>query len=278
MEWKKAKNYTIIFLLVINCLFFVLNVIKKNDTRLSSEDVHTVSKVLKSRGITLNCQLPEDYSDMGQLNMRAYEYDNIVLQEIFFDKISGVRRTEEGGDTVFIGEDGKLTVSDERVSFQGYADEAVTDEASAEKVAQKYVNGLNGKFTDYRERIGGATDDGYFFEYRQSFHNRLVFSNYLKAWIGNDGSVELIFNYQQPVEYKGSKEDIISAAEAVYAASKVIAADFTATTVDVVEKGYYLSERRGADELTAVPEYKIYVDGGVTAYYVNAYSGDVVRD
>lgn len=277
MEWKKAKNYTIVFLIVINCLFFVLNIIKHSESRLSGEDIRAVTTVLKNKGITLNCQLPEDFSDMGQLYMRAYEYDNIVLQEIFFGKISGVRRTEEDGDIVFSGNEGVLTVSSDSIRFVGQGD-AVQDEETAALRLEKYVNELNNRFTDYRVRISAPVDGGYFFEYYQSFQNQLVFSNYLKAWVYDDGKTELVFNYQQPLEYKGSREEIISADEAVYAASKQIASDFTATTVDKVEKGYYLTERQGSGELAAVPQYKVYVDGGTTAYYVNAYSGDVVKD
>lgn len=279
MEWKKAKNYTIVFLIVINCLFFVLNIVKLSETRLSAEDIRAVSTVLKDRGITLNCELPEDFSDMGQLYMRSYEYDNIVLQEIFFGKISGVRRTEEDGDIVFSGDKGRLTVSSDCVRFEGeLGGRLVIDEDTAAAYLAGYVNELNRRFTDYRERVKFAADGGYYFEFGQRFHNQLVLSNYLKAWVYENGKIEIVFNYQQPVEYKGSKEEIISADEAVYAASKSIMADFVATTIDGVEKGYYLTERHGSGELAAVPQYKVYVDGGTAAYYVNAYSGDVVKD
>jgi hypothetical protein len=45
-----------------------------------------------------------------------------------------------------------------------------------------------------------------------------------------------------------------------------------------VEKGYYLTERHGNGDLAAIPQYKVYFDEGRRAYYVNAYSGDVMED
>lgn len=278
MEWKKAKNYIIIFLIIINCVFFVFNVIKRSQTRLGAEEIQAVSQVLRQRGITLNCELPEDYSAMGQLYMRPYEYDNIVLQEIFFGKIDGIRRTEGNGDIIFTGDGASLTVSSDSVHFEGSISQSADSKETASLAVESYVRELNLKFTDYRPRISVETDDGYFFEYSQSFHSKAVFSNYLRARVYKDGKIDIVFNYQQPLEYKGVKEQIISADEAVYAASSAILNDYTQTTIDGVEKGYYLTERHGSGELAAVPQYKIYVDGGESAYYVNAYSGDVIRD
>ena len=277
MEWKKAKNYTIIFLAVINCLLFGFNFVKHGETRIGAREAETLSVVLQRKGITLNCDLPADFSDMGQLYMRAYEYDNIVLQEIFFDTISGVRRTEQDGDIIFSRNDDRFTVSRGSVSFEKKLDHNINDSNTALAAVEDYVRELNNSFTDYRQRVSGETEDGYFFEFRQNYQNQPVFSNYLNVWAGRDGSLKIVFNYQQPLEYKGSKGKIISAQEAVYAASKVISEDFRVTTVDRVEKGYYLSERQGSGELAAVPQYKVYVDGCASAYYVNAYSGDVVR-
>lgn len=279
MEWKKAKNYTIIFLIAVNCMLMALNLIKHNETRLSSEDITAVTKVLADRGITISCQLPEDFSSMEQLYMRAYEYDNIVLQDIFFGKISGVRRTEAGGDIIFSGEEGILILSDEKVTFRSETQAPENTEA-AKAYVQKYVDSLNFNFADYREKLIKETNDGYYFEYGQSFHNRLVLSNYLKAWVSYEGIAEIEFNYQQPIDYKGSSETIISANEAVYAAADAILQDNAVAVVDMVEKGYCLNEKQGTDYLVAVPQYKIYVDyeGERAAYFVNAYSGDVTED
>lgn len=278
MEWKKAKNYTIVFLILVNCLFFTLNLVKRSETRLNGEDIQRADKVLQRKGLTLNCELPVDFSPMGQLYMRSYEYDNIVLQEIFFGKVGGIRRTEDGEDIVFNSDNASLTISGDSVRFEGMLDLAPQTKDEAALALDSYIKALNEHFTDYRERISGETKDGYFFEYRQSFQKQPVFSNYLKADVYNDGKIQIVFNYQQPIEYKGSQEDIISADEAVYAASAAILNDFTATTIDGVEKGYFLTERHGSGELAAVPQYKIYVDGGGVAYYVNAYSGDVIKD
>lgn len=278
MEWKKAKNYTIIFLIILNLLFFVLNIIKRSEYRLSAADISAVSEVIEKRGIVLNCELPANFSPMGQLYMRAFEYDNLELQEAFFGTISGVRRVDANDDIIFSRDDDTLTVASDSVSFNGTLEDIPADMTAAGDAVQVYVDALNDYFGDYSLNIENETDEGYYFEYMQSFQNQPVFSNYLKAWIGKDGTVQLTFNYQQPIEYKGIREDIISADEAVYAASRLIDADFTAASVDAVEKGYFLTERHGNGELAAVPQYKIYVNGGSGSYYVNAYSGDATTD
>lgn len=278
MEWKKAKNYTIIFLVILNLIFFVLNMVKGSQYRLSAADISAVSRVIEKRGIILNCELPSNFSPMGQLYMREFEYDNLELQGIFFGTISGVRRVDADNDIIFSRDDDTLTVSTDCVSYVGTLDDIPGDMTGAGDAVEVYVDALNDYFGDYSLNIQNETQDGYYFEYMQSFQNQQVFSNYLKAWVGKDGSIQLTFNYQQPVEYKGIREDIISADEAVYAASGLIDADFSAASVDAVEKGYFLTERYGNGELAAVPQYKIYVNGGSASYYVNAYSGDAVAD
>jgi hypothetical protein len=215
---------------------------------------------------------------MGQLYMRAYEYDEIELQEVFFGELNGVRRSQSGSQKVFARDEGTLTVSDDVVVFEGVLG-GFTDELETTATAvDEYVKQLNNDFADYSINIMDEVDDGFYFEYRQRFRNKAVFSNYLKALVKHDGTVKITFNYQQPLEYKGTREDIISADEAVYSAVPTIEKSYTTATVDKVELGYYLVERMGSDELAAVPHYKVYVNGGTTAYYVNAYSGDVTED
>lgn len=278
MEWNKAKNYVIIVLIIINCVFCVLNIIKHGKTRLDSESISDTKTVLASKGVTLNCDLPKDFSPMGQLYMKDYEYDYIELQEIFFGTISGVIRTQEGSDIVFSKDESVLRVSGNEVSFEdGGAGVFGTVEDAASAV-NKYVKGLNDEFADYSLRMNGDTDSGWYFEYRQRFHGQSVFSNFLKAKVDRNGKMSIKFNWQQPVEYRGSKESIISPAEAVYCASDLIKLEKGNSTVDRVERGYYLTERHGEGRLAAVPWYKIYVNGGSSAYYVNAYSGDVTED
>jgi hypothetical protein len=210
--------------------------------------------------------------------MRAYEYDEIELQEVFFGELNGVRRTQSDNQKVFTRDEGVLTVSDSVVVFEGVLGGFEDEPETTANAVDEYVKKLNNNFADYSVHITDEVDDGYYFEYRQRFRNKSVFSNYLKAWVKHDGTVRLVFNYQQPIEYKGSREDIISADEAVYAAVPNIEKSFTAASVDEVELGYYLVERTGSSELVAVPHYKVYVNGGTAAYYVNAYSGAVIED
>lgn len=278
MEWNKAKNYIIIVLIIINCVFCALNIIKKGKTRLDSESVSDTRAVLSSRGIALNCDLPKDFSPMGQLYMKDYEYDYIELQEIFFGSINGVIRTQEGSDIVFSRDESTLTVSADGVCFESEGTGELGGADEAETAIGEYVRGLNAEFADYSPRMSGDTEKGRCFEYRQRFHGQPVFSNYLKAEVEQNGKISIKFNWQQPVEYKGSKENIISPVEAVYCASSLIKQKHGTASVDGVEKGYYLTERHGEGQLAAAPWYKIYINGGRAAYYVNAYSGDVAED
>ena len=279
MEWKKTKNYTIAFLLVINCIFLAMNIVRHKRTTLGSDDVAALVDVLGKKNIILNCDLPSSYSGMEPLYMRPYEYDNIELQEIFFGKISGVKRTDSGSSTIFTNGSSTLTVKGDTVTFEGSASTQAANEDEAYMLISGYVDELNYSFADYRKRLVKQIDDGFYFELGQNYQRRHIFSNYLKAWVKNNGSIKLVFNYQQPVEYKGSREDIISANEAVYAASKVIEADNKGgAVINNAEIGYFLTEQSGSDEQAAIPQYKIYVNDSESAYFVNAYSGDVTRD
>lgn len=278
MEWNKAKNYVIIVLIIINCVFCVFNIVKKHQTRLDNEAINDGVTVLSARGITLNCDLPGSFAPMGQLYMRDFEYDYIELQEMFFDTISGVIRTQDGSDIVFSKDEATLVVSGSEVSFENENGGVYSNLEEAAQAVEEYVKKLNNEFSDYSPRISSETDNGWYFEYRQRFQGQPVFSNYFKAEVRKNGRLTIKFNWQQPVEYKGSKEDIISPVEAIYCAASLIEQQYGGGAVDGVEKGYYLVERHGEGQLAAVPWYKIYINGGSGAYYVNAYSGDVMED
>lgn len=279
MEWNKAKNYTIVFLVVINILFLGLNIINSRKNILRQEQIDDISLVLKDNNIILSGELPEKFRPMSQLSMSIYDYDYIKLQKIFFGDINNIRRTEEFSRIIFTEGNNRLSIDGNDIEFTGMIDDIPADGESAVGLANKYIKKINGLFGDYSLDGILDTDNAYQIEYLQRYGEYQVFSNNMTIVISAQGNLNIKLKYYQPVEYKGSKSSVISADEALFVILGKIKEEYPDERINIksVELGYYLSENSESvgGMLTAIPHYRISIEDKGKYYYVNGYSGAV---
>lgn len=261
MEWAKAKNFTILLLIIINIMLLGLNINKNSDNVVSNDRVQNISNVCRNNNININCSLPDTVMPASQLAIREYSYDYVKLQQIFFGTISDVNRTNSYNSIIFTKNDKRMVVEGSKVIYNGPREDS-----------KKYVNGINELLGSFN--IQKMTGDTVF--YYQSFGREPVFSNYICIENSNDSRMSITVNFSTIVRSVGAKETVIGSDEALYAAIKSITSDIDGQrNILSVERGYYDSRTALSEEGAIPPVYAIYVNDRV--YFVNAYTGSCYK-
>ncbi len=261
MEWSKAKNFTLLLLIIINIMLLVLNIYKNRDNVVSSERINNITNVCSRNNIKINCALPEDITAAYQIGIREYNYDYVKLQQIFFGSITDVKRTNDLNSVIFTRDDEKLVVENSKAVFTGKQKDYTA--------CLEGINELLGNFDIKRERSDIVC-------YYQSYGKMPVFSNYICVDNSKEGITEITLNYSEILKSVGARENVIGSDEAVYSAISAINEDFQGEkTITAVEKGYYDSRTALTHEGAIPPVYGVYVNDRV--YFVNAYTGVCYR-
>lgn len=279
MNWNKAKNYTIIFLVLVNIILLVLNFVDSRKTVLNQDDINDLTTVLNNNDIVMSCELPSKFKPMGTLGVESYEYDLIKVQRIFFEDISTVKRSEEFETIIFSKDNSRLQIKNNHLEFSTETGEAVDNINKALEIANGYEKKLRTITDGFKLKTSNEQEEGYSIIYMKTTSEFTLFSSYVQVDITKEGALRLTMEGLAIQDMSVAKSDIISAPEAVFMTVDNIKKEFKNTYVNItdVELGYYIatSEEESGVGMSAIPHYRIEVDGGHRVYYVNAYSGSV---
>lgn len=261
MEWAKAKNFTLILLVVINIMLLGLNIHKNRNNVVSSERINNITNVCSRNNIKINCTLPQDITAAAQIGIREYNYDYVKLQQIFFGSMTDVKRTNDLSSVIFSRNNEKLVVENSKVVFTGEKKDYTSCINS--------INELLGNFDIKRETDRIQC-------YYQSYNGLPVFSNYIFVDNSQQNITTITLNYSEILRSVGSRENVIGSDEALYSAINAINDDIQGEkTVFAVKKGYYDSRTALSQEGAIPPVYAVYVNDSI--YFVNAYTGICYR-
>ncbi len=271
MEWTKAKNYTIVFLIVLNVILFGFNIYKSMENRISSERINDLTALLEQKNITLACPLPRGYSPMARIELNDYSYDLLELERMFMAGESNVRRTEEYNSIVFMSDRSRLIIKDDTISYTTTLDAPFSSDKEEREYADKLIASVNKSFGSYRFNSVSETENGHILKYYEKAEGRNVFSSFAYFTIKGE-NVSLALRFTPLGDELNEKVIIFAADEAVYSACDIMTRDNKKPVITNVELGYYsLASDTGYDSY-AVPFYIIMC--GSNEYYVNAYTGE----
>lgn len=291
MDWKKAKNYTIIFLLLLNAMLFVLNIVKYNRYGLSPNQEKAVVAVLEKNNITLEADIPTTFMPMAQLELKNSAYDSLELQRIFFGENKNIKRTEEFEKTIFsfqaenaTEENEILTINSNNALYENNnaMKEFKLDEKSALKLTEPYVKKIGEAFTPLTLFNVSVYDDYICVEYDFEYLKKKLFNNRVTFKIYPYGKLQCQFSYLEPIQMTGEKTDICSADEALFSFYKGISGNYPegeekGIKIIKMDLGYYSEDYLNGDsQLIAVPHYRIYIKDIDEPYFINAYNGNMV--
>ncbi len=270
MEWTKAKNYTIIFLIVLNIALFGFNIYKSLGSRISSERINDLTALLEQKNITLACPLPRSYRPMAKIEVSDYDFDLLKLENIFMSGESNVKRTEEYNSIVFMSDKSRLIINGSTISYTTTADEPFPSEKAEKEYADSLIASINKSFGNYKFHSRSDTENGHLLKYYEKAEGRNVFSNFAYFTI-NGKNISLALRYVSLGSEMNESTVIYAADEAVYSAYELMLKDNKKPVITNVELGYYSLESEN-NESYAVPFYIIMCGG--REYYVNAYTGE----
>lgn len=281
MDWKKAKNYTILFLLALNIMLFTLNLIKLNKYNLSQGQKKAINTILNNNNISIKSEIPDNFKPMPQIILKSPTYDTIELQNIFFNNINDIKRTEEFEKTIFSIKNESLTIDGNYALYENKntSESFQLNEKNALKKIEKCINTIEKKFDTFKLSNMIENENYITFQYDQSYIDNIIFNNNIIFTVYSDGSFTCSLSYFEPVHITGDKSDICSADEALFSFYKEIKNTIDENAINIIDMdlGYFIEDYAQNDsEITAVPHYRIFIDGVDEPYYINAYNNSMI--
>ena len=70
MDTKLAKNYTIIFLIILNLVLFILSFLLEEKYKITKEQENTIVSYLEKENVKIYADLPKKYYPMPEISMK----------------------------------------------------------------------------------------------------------------------------------------------------------------------------------------------------------------
>lgn len=277
MDWKKAVNYTIVFLVFLNAILFSLNIFRQRNVTVGQVRQSGLNTLLNKNGISLSCSLPVKYFPMASIYTENYTFDPLKLRGVFFSDSSKVMRTDKDSKIIFTEGSNTLTIDKYDVCYTEKTGKIVENSQEARNEAAVYADKINSLFGKYSYSSTYATKNGIMVNYYEKVNGYSFFNNYFTVSFNKDGSREISFSYRVPVKQNGEKNDVLASDEAVFALINSIKENRKGekSIIQDVALGYYKKDNTSEEE-SVQPYYKIVADGNI--YYVNACSGRVLDE
>ncbi|MBR1735553.1 MAG: two-component system regulatory protein YycI [Firmicutes bacterium] len=277
MNWKRAKNFMMICLIALNIVLFYLNITNSGKYIITDERKNAIFDFAEKNNIKINADIPEEFMPDRQINIKRQNYDIMELQNIFFNNTNGLKRTEEFDKTIIVDDDESILIQNNTVSYErnSYDENFELTEEKARETGDYFLKRIGEKFVklDADRMIKDGTH--YTMTYSQKLNDMKIFNNYLTVDVYEDGFISARFTYSPVGEITGVNADICSADEALFVFINEIGAtrdNDDGIVIDKMDYGYYAFAEDINGTVTAVPHYRIFIEGEDMPYYINAYS------
>lgn len=276
MDWDKAKNYTIISLIILNILLLSLNLFNLRKNMLTNTQKKDITQVLENNSIYLDCDIPDKFQPMPSLSMDMYEFDQIKMQKLFFSDMSKVVRTNNKDEVIFKQDNNQLILMNNTFKYTGIINE-INEEKEAKSVSNTYIHNLSSVLGNYDLYNEKRISNGYSFEYFQRYNRYNIFIN--KAVVNiYKNNIEITGVYYKLNENNINNSEIISADEALFSAMWVIKQEYnTKALINDIDLGYYYNNSLNNKSIVAVPSYRLVMSDN-SVFYINGYSGLVEQE
>lgn len=279
MNLKKSKNYTITFLILLNLILLLFNIVNNKKNHLSDTQISAITEVLSKDGISIETELPEQFEPSPQYSAKSASYDLLELQNIFFQGSESVKRTEEFDKTIFSSPDASLSIQNGVILYENTqpADGYSYNKNDITELCSFYTSKLNGHYSNLT--LDKYTDFGGYSTvlYTDSINGGKIYSNYLLAYVYNDMTYSIKAAYNEFPELVGEKIEICSADEAlfIFCNSFKKLYDISNIVIESMDLGYYTADNYSSTFVNLIPHYRIFITGDETPYYVNAYTSSM---
>jgi len=282
MEWERAKNYILVFFLLLNIGLGIMLFIEDRRYALTGDQERLIRTVLNQNGIIIY-ELPlQRFSPMQQLDVTGFYYDTDALLEIFFPNPGLVTVSYQFGGEVFQYGNRHMSITNGFIFFDDpdgfHHDSAgILSEDWAVSLSDMFISS---HFPDFI--LDGIIEfnDAIRIIYRQQYSGRFVHSNFIEFLVTPIGINQIEMQFGEIRGHSGTPVMIFSPDEALLTFVQRVRhmaqeAPMTINFMDLVYFQEYVSDQYYV--YTAVPFYRIFTACGEgRPFLINAFTNVII--
>ncbi len=210
MDWARAKNILILIFVLLNLFLLSMMTDLFNFDNISGEAIDSTLKVLKDRGIIVNCEIPVYNKPIGTLISSDTMFDKDLIIKCFF---GDEKYIEDDLGTGIMAVCGNKELMIDKANTFVYKNKAPKEpiDLNNVKAVHSYLTdlfkGLDVSFEKFHiDRVEELPDGQKNYIFRQKKDGFWLYSNYVYITISKSGIIYLKYNMRNVDEFtKGQK-------------------------------------------------------------------------
>lgn len=282
MNWSKAKNIIIIFLIFLNIILMLGLTYNTDKNKLSVKEENAITKLLNQNNIQIQTEIPKDYSPMPTISLVYKQQDITELKTIFFGNSEDVKYSVEFDSNILKKDNITLTIKNNMIEYINLDNAGNLDEFSeddAKKVVEQLIKtNLKPQFRNYKFGSLSTNNNKYYLVYYNFYNKYKFFDNYIVFCIANQGIESIKIKQYDIAGSLGINKEICSVDEALLTFMyEILKTHKDSIIINKIELGYIVQEeaKKGIDG-RIIPCYKISIQGD-KSIYINAYTNTLVK-
>ncbi|MCL2285564.1 MAG: hypothetical protein FWC32_04275 [Firmicutes bacterium] len=283
MDWERAKNYILVFFLLLNIALGIMLAIENRRYVMTGDQERLIRTVLNRNNIGMYTIPIRRFPPMRPLEVTGFYYNQEELKQILFENPDAVEREEHAWRSIFRYGDSRLEISNGFIEYRNpngfrqrgsatillqLANEVTY--AAAVRLTDMFINSYYPDFIFDGYRLG---EDEIRIIYRQQYRGILVHSNSIEFLVTPVGIREIEMQFGQIRGYVAEPMAIFSPDEALLAFAQRVRhiteeRPIHINRIDLVYFQSYISDQFGPYH--AVPFYRIFTQCEDEPFLINA--------
>ena len=280
MQWEKAKNLMLVFLLLANLLLAALIRYENDSHTLSRERENAILTVFYQNNINMYREIPRNFAPMRALQVSAYDYNMDRLLGIFFPSYAEITHNSSTDWDEFTWDSRRLVISNGYIAFSsGRGVTGVPDRDAAIAITQNFIRE---HYPDFRLDVQStryARRGGLRIFYRQEYQGHLIHTNFVEFLVTGEGDMPVIeevdIQYGRPLGFAYLPRELAGPDEALLTFVQNIRRRYEPVLITHMDIVYFQMTPGRRDTYTtfyAEPFYRIFIEGQDDPFLINAYT------
>jgi len=274
MDWERAKNYLLIFFILLNTALGLLLLQENRQYTMTGDQERHIRTVLNRYNISLYTLPLRRFPPMRPINITGFYYNHEEIVAMFFVYPQAVEYSYRFGSHFYAYGSSTLIISGGFIFYEnpyGFGD------------GEGEINAfIAAHFPDFVPDSNFSIDGGYGRRliYRQEYRGQLVHSNFIEFIVTDSGITQIEMQFGEILGFAGTPSAIFSPDEALLTFVQrvrhiTLETPKTIRRIDLVYFQEYFSDQPSLYH--AVPFYRIFtICSGDRPYLINAFTNTII--
>jgi len=263
MEWNKAKNIIIFFMIMLNIMLGIVIFMGRERYSLSDNQERNIVEVLYRNNITFNTPIIRNTRPMRTLELSPGVFSDAEMAQVFLGNANAPMVDEGGNMRHYYYNGAELIIFENIVIFENNnRDEFMpVDFDSARRMSDSFLAGLGNMARGFILDVGPYSNGAeIIIEYRQRREGITIFNNYFLIAIDDYGIRRVEYSHNRVVGLSASANAIVGADEALFSFLRAMRMESVDRPPRIIEKMdiVYFMDPRDIDLGSAYPYFRIY--------------------